>query len=71
MTTITIPKLNTEEEFIAIPRREYEAMFGPKKTKEFKPTPAQKKALAKAELNFRKGKTLSYNDFRSKLEFTN
>ena len=41
------------------------------KTGEFSPTKAQKRALAKAESNLNKGKTLSYGDVARKLGFAN
>lgn len=71
MNTITIPKkLAKEDDLIVVPRREYEALLELKKFKEFTPTPAQKKSLAEAESNLRKGKTLSYNELVKKLGFT-
>jgi len=71
MNTITIPKkLASRDDLIVIPRKEYEALLELKKFKEFFPTVAQKKALATAEMNFRKGKTFSYNELVKKLGFT-
>jgi len=71
MNTITIPqKLAGRDDLVVIPRREYEALLELKKFKEFKPTPAQKKALTQAESNFRRGKTLSYYGLVKKLGFT-
>ncbi len=71
MNTITIPrKLAGRDDLIVIPRREYEALLEFKKFKEFRPTPAQKKALTQAESNFRRGKTLSYYGLVKKLGFT-
>lgn len=72
MNTITIPKkLAEKDDLVVIPRREYEALLQLKKFKEFNPTPTQKKALLKAEVNSRKGKTLSYEELAKKLEFAN
>ncbi len=41
-------------------KKEYEALLALKRIREFTPTASQKKALLRAENNFRKGKTLSY-----------
>ncbi len=72
MNTITIPKkLAQRDDLIIVPRREYEALLALRKLKEFTPTSAQKKALSKAEINFRQGKTLTYNELVRKLEFRN
>ena len=71
MTTITIPeKINKNEEWVAIPRQEYQKLLELKKIREYTPTPADKKALARAEKNLREGKTLSYNELVKKLGFT-
>ena len=71
MNTITIPKkLAEKDDLVVIPRKEYEALLVFKKFKEFTPTLAQRKALLKAEDNFRKGKTLSYYGLVKKLGFT-
>lgn len=70
MNTITIPKkIASKDDLIIIPRKEFEALLELKKFKEFSPTGAQKKALARAEQNFRKGKALSYYELVKKLEF--
>ena len=62
MDTITIPKKVIEkDDLVIIPRKEYEALLSFRKVKEFVPNRAQKLALAKAEDNFHKKKTLSYN----------
>lgn len=69
MTVVTIPQKTTKDkELIAVPRKEYEAFVAFRKFKEFRPTVAQKKALARAEANLRKGKTLSYHELAKKLE---
>ncbi len=47
-------------DLVLVPRKEYESFLELKKIREFTPTLAQKKALIKAELNFKKGKSLSY-----------
>lgn len=72
MTTITIiqHKTTSEKELVAIPRAEYEALVRFKKAREFTFTTTQKKALQRAENNFNRGKTLSYDDLAKKLGFT-
>lgn len=70
MNLITIPKkLAPQDDLVVIPRQEYEELLVLKKYREFTPTAAQKKALARAELNFKKGETLSYNELAKKLGF--
>ncbi len=72
MNTITIPKkLANRDDLVVIPRREYQALLELKKIKEFKPTQAQKKSLARAENNLREGEALSYNELVKKLGFAN
>lgn len=72
MSTITIPKKMAQKgDLVVIPREEYEALLEFKKIGEFEPTTIQKKALANAENNLRKGKSLSYNELAKKLGFTN
>lgn len=72
MNTITIPKkLANKDDLIILPRKEYESLLELKGFKEFSPTSAQKKALIRAENNFSKGKTFSYNELVEKLGFTN
>lgn len=73
MATMTIPKkFAGKDDLILIPKKEYEALLlQHKNIREFAPTRAQKKALIKAEANFKRGKTLSYDDLVSKLGFAN
>lgn len=72
MNVITIPKnLVQRDDLVILPRKEYENLLRLKRIKEFTPTAAQKKALLKAENNFKQGKTLSYNGLVRKLGFTN
>ena len=72
MNTITIPKnLAKKDDLIVMPRREYETLLALRQVREFVPTAAPKRALLQAENNFRKGKTLSYNELVKKLGFTN
>ncbi|MBI4160300.1 MAG: hypothetical protein HY506_00135 [Candidatus Yanofskybacteria bacterium] len=71
MNIITIPKkLVKKDDLVVVPRKEYEALLGLKRFKEFSPTATQKRALLRAESNFRKGKTLSYHELAKKLGFT-
>ncbi len=71
MNTITIPrKLAAHDDLVVIPRKEYEALLALKKSKEFTPTLAQKKALQRAERNFLNRKTLSYHELTGKLGVT-
>ena len=68
---VTIPKtLARLGDLIIVSRKEYESFLEFKKIKEFTPTAADKRALKRAEINFKKGKTLSYDEFASKLGFT-
>ena len=70
MPTITIPKaLAQKGDLIVVPRREYEALTELRKTAEFAPSAAQRKALAVAERNLKAGKTLSYHALARKLGF--
>jgi hypothetical protein len=72
MTTITIPKKLAEKgDLVIVQRREYEDLLDFRKTKEFTPTSAQKKALARAEANLKQGRTLSYHEVARKLGFAN
>lgn len=58
---ITIPqKIASRGDLVLIPRSEYEELLELRNHKEFIPTSAQKRALAQAENNLKKGKTLSY-----------
>ena len=72
MATITIPKkLAQKGDLVVVPRKEYEALIELRKTREFIPTAAQKKALIRAEANLKQGKTLSYHELVRKLGFAN
>ena len=73
MNTITSSKriLRGNKNTVVIPRKEYEYLLEFKKTREFSPTLAQKKALVRAENNFKRKKTLSYNELVQKLGFAN
>ena len=70
MPTITIPKaLAQQDDLIVVPRREYEALTELRKTTEFTPIAAQRKALARAEQNVKAGKTFSYHELVRKVDF--
>ena len=73
MNTMTNSKriLRTSKDTVVIPRKEYEYLLEFKKAREFTPTTIQKRALARAENNFKRKKTLSYNELAQKLEFAN
>ena len=58
-------------DLVLVPRKEYESFLEFKKIKEFTPTVAQKRALMRAERNYKKGKSLSYDEFATKLGFKN
>lgn len=59
------------DDLVVLPRKDYEALLGLKKMREFAPTAAQKKALVKAEQNLKQGRTFSYNELVRKLGFRN
>ncbi len=73
MPTITIPKEMTQKgDLIIIPRKEYEEFLELKKTiAVFIPTISDKKALARARKNKKKGNLLTFNELKSKLGITN
>ena len=54
-----------------VPKAEYESFLEFKKIKEYTPTKAEKASLKRAELNLKKGKTLSLNEFRNELGLAN
>ena len=73
MTTITIPKHFAGKDLVLVPKDDYEALeerasFAPaRKFKTVKMTKVQRSAFEKAEQNFKKGKTLTLDEFRQKL----
>lgn len=72
MTTITIPKkLANRDDLVVIPRREYEKLLAFKKIKEFAPTAAEKKALARARKNFVKGNITTLKELKNELGLSN
>ena len=67
---ITIPRtLARLGDLVLVPKKEYESFLEFKKIKEFTPTLAEKRALKRAEINLKRGKTLSYDEFATKLGF--
>ena len=72
MSVTTIPrKITKGTELVVIPKKEYEDLVELKRLYEFKPTPAQKKALTEARKNREKGKVLTFSELKNKLGFTN
>lgn len=71
MNTTSTEKKYQEKDAVMVSRQEYEYLVEFKKIREFSPTPAQKKTLAQAENNFKKRKTLSYDELVQKLGFAN
>lgn len=69
---ITIPKsLARMGDLMLVPRREYESFLEFKRIKEYTPTIAERRALKRAELNLKRGKTLSYDELVRKLGVKN
>mgnify|MGYP001597735729 FL=1 len=70
--TVTIPhKLTQGKELVIVPLEEYEALMQLKKIYEFQPTASQKKALANARKNRKRGETLSLGELKRRLGFAN
>ena len=71
MNTIVIPNkiASKGEGFVVIPRNEYEALVSLKNYREFVPTKLQINALRRAEKSLMAPKTLSYEQFATKLGF--
>ena len=76
MTTITIPKELTEDKnLVAVPKVDYEEFLAwqrrVKSVWTFKPTPSEKKALARARRNLAKGEYLTLSDLKHALGIDN
>lgn len=56
-------------DLVLVPKKEYESFLQFKRIKEYTPTRAEKASLKRARLNFKKGKTLSFDEFSKKLGF--
>jgi PHD/YefM family antitoxin component YafN of YafNO toxin-antitoxin module len=68
--TVTIPhKLTQGKELVILPLEEYEALVQLKEIYEFQPTASQKKALANARNNRKRGETLSLSELKRRLGF--
>ncbi len=69
MTTLTIPrKLAQKGDLILVPKKEYAALMGLKKIREFTPTAAEKRALIRARRDFAKGKYFTLEQVRRELD---
>ena len=67
IATITIPKeLARTGDLVLVPRKDYEdyLSYRLRNVKTFKPTAAEKKALARARRNFEKGNFMTLDEFR-------
>lgn len=73
MTTITIPKeIARKGDLVIIPRQEYEEFLELKKAiSVFEPTASDKRALAEARKNKRKGNLLTLHELKNKLGIRN
>ncbi len=66
--TVTIPqKLTQGKELVILPIEEYKALLQLKEIYEFQPTASQKRALANARENRKKGKILTLSELKHKL----
>ena len=75
MTTITVPKeAEKSKNLIAVPREVFEEFLSWQKkiksVKTFTPTPAEKKALARARKNFAQGKYMTLEALKHELART-
>ena len=69
MTTLTIPKkLAQKGDLVLVPKKEYAALMGLKKIREFTPTTAERRALARAHRDFAKGRYLTLEQIRRALD---
>lgn len=75
MPTVTIPQKIEEDDLIAVPRKEYEEFAQwrglMRSFKVFTPTSAQKKDLEKARGDYKKGKFITLDELKRKLEIRN
>ena len=63
MNTITIPKrVVAQGDLVILPRKELEALLKHRSSIIFSPTASQKKALARAERNLQRNKTISFHE---------
>lgn len=72
MNTITIPKkVAAQGDLVIISRKEYDALLKCHSSITFSPTATQKKALARAERNLQRKKTLSFHELTKSLGLAN
>ena len=68
MNILTIPRQTiAKDDLVIVPRKEYETLLNLKTYKTFTATPKIKRALRRAERNFKLGKTLTLNELKRKL----
>jgi hypothetical protein len=69
MARITIPKkLVQRGDLVLVPKQEYEEFLAFKRIREFTPTLAQKRALARARRDFAKGRYVTLEELRRELD---
>ena len=75
MPTITIPQKLKEDNFIAVPSKEYEEFAQWRKVmrsfKVFTPTAAEKKDIQRAREDYKKGKYITFDELKFRLETKN
>lgn len=75
MPTINIPQRSKEDDLVSIPRKEYEEFTKwrvvMRSFKVFTPTAAQKKELATAREDYKRGKFITLDELKRKLEIKN
>ena len=75
MTAKALLKQMEKKGFVMVPRDEYEELITYKRflgpIKEYTPTKAELRDLARARKNYREGKTMSFDEFSKKLGFKN
>lgn len=72
MNVLTIPRnLIKNDDLVILPRREYKELLRFRKIKEFTPTPALKKIIARARKNRKEGNFITLNELKNKLDFRN
>lgn len=68
MTSVTISKKLIGKDVVIVPRKEYEAFSNWRKMfKIFKPTAQEKAALKRARVNYRAGRTMTFDELKHKL----
>jgi PHD/YefM family antitoxin component YafN of YafNO toxin-antitoxin module len=64
-------KIIKSEEMVIIPKKEYERLLAAQDDESDTLTPVQKRALRRAEKNFREGKMLTLDELKKRLGFKN